>query len=74
MSRGPLDQWAFASLRQVLEGWYSPQRLRALAPELRPLFRQKRQRPLREEQRRSQFQALLAPQSDLVVRFGCSSA
>ena len=73
MSSWQLDQWALWSLRQVIEGWYSPQRLRALAGELRPLFRQKRQRPLREEQRRSQFQALLTPQPDLVVQFGCSS-
>ena len=74
MSQWQLDQWALASLRQVIEGWWSPQRLRALAPELRRLFRQRRKRPLREEQRRQQFQALLAPQPDLVVRFGCSSA
>jgi hypothetical protein len=74
LSRWQLDQWAFSSLRQVIEGWWSPQRLRALAPELRRLFRQRRKRPLREEQRRQQFQALLAPDSDLVVRFGCSSA
>ena len=73
MSSWQLDQWAWGSLRQVIVGWYSPQRLHALAGELRPLFRQKRQRPLREEQRRSQFQALLTPQPDLVVQFGCSS-
>jgi len=74
MSSWQLDQWAFHSLRQVIEGCYSPQRLHALAPELRRLFGHKRQRPLREEQRRYQFQALLTPQPDLVVRFGCSSA
>jgi Transposase DDE domain len=74
MSNWQLDQWAFHSLLQVIEGWYSPARLRALAPQLRPLFRQRRQRPLREEQRRLQFQALLAPEPDLVIRFGCSSA
>lgn len=74
ISSWQLDQWAFWSLRQVIEGWCSPQRLRALAPELRPLFRQKRKRPLREEQRRLQFQALLTPQPDLVIHFGCSSA
>jgi hypothetical protein len=75
----PLSSWllahlAFDSLRKVLEGHWTPERLRTLLPELRRLFVERRTRPLREHQRRYQFcQQVLCP-SDLVVLFGCSSA
>jgi hypothetical protein len=74
VSSWQLDQWALAGLQNVVRGWWSPQRLRALAPELRRLFFQKRQRPLREHQRRARFHALLAADPDLVSAFDCSSA
>jgi hypothetical protein len=75
----PLSSWrlahlAFDSLRKVLEGHWTPERLRAVLPELRRLFVERRQRPLREHQRRYQFCQLVLCQADLVVLFGCSSA
>jgi Transposase DDE domain len=75
----PISSWllahlAFDGLRKGLEGHWTPERLRALLPELRRLFVERRTRPLREHQRRYQFcQQVLCP-SDLVVLFGCSSA
>jgi hypothetical protein len=75
----PISSWllahlAFEGLRKVLEGHWTPERLRAVLPELRRLFVERRKRPLREHQRRYQFcQQVLCP-SDLVVLFGCSSA
>jgi hypothetical protein len=75
----PKSHWllahlAFDGLRKALEGHWTVERLRALLPELRRLFIERRQRPLREHQRRYQFcQQVLCP-SDLVVLFGCSSA
>ena len=74
LSSWRLAHWAFEGLRKVLEGHWTPQRLRALLPELRRLFVERRQRPLREHQRRYQFCQLVLCQSDLVVLFGCSSA
>jgi hypothetical protein len=75
----PLSSWrlaqlAFASLRQVLEGHWTPERLRAVLPELRRLFVERRQRPLREHQCRYQFCQQVLCQADLVVLFSCSSA
>ncbi len=69
-----LDQWAAASLRNVVKGWWSPAQLLALAPELRRLFTDTRQRPLREHQRRVRFHTLLAGGHDLVSVFDYSSA
>jgi len=75
----PISSWrlarlAFQGLCKVVEGHWTPQHLRALAPELRRLFIERRKRPLREHQRRYQFcQQVLCP-SDLVVLFGFSSA
>lgn len=75
----PLSSWrlahlAFDGLRKVLEGYWTIERLRAVLPELRRLFVERRTRPLREHQRRYQFcQYVLCP-ADLVVLFGCSSA
>jgi Transposase DDE domain len=54
-----LNQWAKVSLQHVVRGWWSPAQLRAVAPELRRLFREKRQRPLREHQRQVRFHTLL---------------
>jgi hypothetical protein len=75
----PISSWrlahlAFESLRKVLEGHWTLERLRALLPELRRLFVERRQRPLREHQRRYQFCQQVLCQADLVVLFGCSSA
>ena len=75
----PLSSWrlahlAFESLRKVLEGHWTPGRLRAVLPEVRRLFVERRQRPLREHQRRYQFCQQVLCQSDLVLLFGCSSA
>jgi len=74
LSSWQLDQWACSGLQKVVEGWWSPQQLLALAPELRRLFSDQRQRPLREHQRRVRFQTLLARAPDLVSVFDCSSA
>ena len=74
VSSWQLDQWSKASLQNVVKGWWSPHQLRALAPELRPLFDNKRQRPLREHQRRVRLSTLLAGAPDLVSVFDCSSA
>lgn len=75
----PLSSWrlahlAFDSVRKVIEGHWTPERLRAVLPELRRLFVERRRRPLREHQRRYQFCPHVLCQSDLVVLFGCSSA
>ncbi len=75
----PISSWrlarlAFQGLRKVLEGHWTNVRLRALLPELRRLFVERRQRPLREHQRRYQFCQQVLCQADLVVLFGCSSA
>jgi hypothetical protein len=63
LSGWQLNQWAKESLRHVVTGWWSPQQLKALAPEFRRLFSDKRQRPLREHQRRVRFQTLLEASS-----------
>lgn len=55
LSSWQLNQWGKAGLQNVVQGWWSPAQLRALAPELRRLYREKRQRPLREHQRRGAF-------------------
>jgi DDE family transposase len=60
VSSWQLNQWTKASLQHVVRGWWSPAQLRAVAPELRRLFHQKRQRPLREHQRQVRFHVLLA--------------
>jgi hypothetical protein len=73
VSSWQLDQWACAGLQNVVKGWWSPQQVLALAPELRRLFSEKRQRPLQEHQRRVRFHALLAGAQDLVSVFDCSS-
>ncbi len=75
----PLSSWRLAhlaqdSLRKVLEGSWTPERLRAVLPELRRLFVERRQRPLREHQRRYQFRQQVLCPSDLVLLFSCSSA
>lgn len=75
----PISSWrlarlAFQGLCKVVEGHWTPQHVRALAPELRRLFVERRQRPLRDHQRRYQFSQQVLCQSDLVVLFGCSSA
>jgi hypothetical protein len=75
----PISSWrlarlAFQGLCKVAQGHWTPQRLCALAPELRRLFVERRQRPLRDHQRRYQFCQQVLCQSDLVVLFGCSSA
>jgi hypothetical protein len=73
LSSWQLNQWAWEDLRNVVRGWWSPAQLRAIAPELRRVFSDQRQRPLREHQRRVRFHALLAGASDLVSVFDCSS-
>lgn len=75
----PISSWllahlAFDSLRNVLEGHWTPERLRAVLPELRRLFVERRVHPLREHQRRYQFCQQVLCQADLVMLFGCSSA
>jgi Transposase DDE domain len=72
LSSWQLAQVACESLQQVVKGWYSPQQLRALLPEFRRLFRQRRQRPLLEHHRRHRFHSLLASDADLVSLFACS--
>jgi hypothetical protein len=69
-----LDRLTFSGLQKVIEGWWSPGHLIALASELRRLFRERRRRPRREHHWRSRFLALLAPHLDLVSFFDCSSA
>jgi hypothetical protein len=69
-----LDQWACGGLHNVVRGWWSPQQVRALAPELRRVLTEQRQRPLWEHQRRLRFHLLLASEPDLVFVFDCSSA
>lgn len=74
LSRWRLAQLAFDSLHKVLDGHWTPERLRAVLPELRRLFVERRQRPLREQQCRYQFCQQVLCQADLVVLFDCSSA
>ncbi len=74
VSSWQLDQWALAGLQHVVKGWWSPQQLRAVVPELRRLYREKRRRPLREHQRRVRFHSLLDGIPDLVSVFDWSSA
>lgn len=69
-----LTRLAWDSLLQVVKGWYSRARLRALLPEFRRLFRQRRKRPLLEDQRRHRFHVLLATDTDLAALFDCSGA
>jgi len=73
----PISSWllahlAFEGLRKVREGDWTNSRLRALLAELRRLFAQRRQRPLREQA--AQFCQQVLCQADLVMLFGCSSA
>ncbi len=75
----PISSWllahlAFDGLCKVLQGHWTPERLRAVLPELRRLFVERRKRGLREHQRRYQFCQHVLCQSDLVVLFSCSSA
>jgi hypothetical protein len=75
----PLSSWrlahmAFESVQQVVKGWYSQEQLRAALPEFRRLFRERRQRPLLEHQRRRRFHLLLASDADSPSLFSCSSA
>jgi DDE family transposase len=75
----PLSSWRLAhlaleSLQQVVKGWYSQQRLRALLPSIRRLFREHRLRPLLEHRRRSRFHSLLAADADPTSLFDCSGA
>ncbi len=72
VSSWQLNQWARSGLQNVVHGWWSPQHVRDLAPELRRVFRDQRQRPLREHQRRVRFHTVLAREPDLVS--DCSSA
>jgi hypothetical protein len=74
ISSGRLARLAFQGLCKIVEGHWTHSRLRALFPELRRLFVERRKRPLREHQRRYQFCQQVLCQSDLVVLFGCSSA
>lgn len=74
LSSWQLDQWALQGLQHVVTGWWGLHQLPALAPELRPLFANKRQRPSREHQRRGRFSLLLAGAPDLGSGFDCSSA
>ena len=74
VSSWQLNQWALSGLQNVIKGWWSPEQIRALVPELRRLFSDKRRRPLREHQRRVRFHAVLAGDPDLVSVFDCSSA
>src|SRR5579859_2809805 len=74
VSSWQLDQWAKTSLYNVVRGWWSPQQLRALAPQLRRLFHDQRRRPLREQQRQARFHAFLEAEPDLRSFFTCSCA
>jgi len=75
----PLSSWrlahlAFDGLRKLLEGHWTLERLRALLPELRRLFVERRQRPLREHQRPLPVLPAGAVPSGSRCTFGCSSA
>jgi hypothetical protein len=74
LSLWQLNQWSMAGLQNVVRGWWSPEQFRALAPSLRRLCREKRQRPRLEHQRQRRFQAFLSDPPDLVSFFDCSSA
>lgn len=74
VSSWQLNQWALSGLQNVLRGWWSPQQVRDLAPELRRLFAEQRQRPRREHQQCVRFHAILDGESDLVSFFNCSGA
>jgi hypothetical protein len=75
----PLSSWRLArlaleSLQQVVKGWYSQERLHALLPSIRRLFREHRLRPLLEHRRRFRFHSLLASDAALASLFECSGA
>jgi hypothetical protein len=72
VSSWQLNQWALSGLQHVLRGWWNPQQLRDLVPELRPLLTDRRQRPLKEHQRRVRFHAILDGEPDFVSFFSCS--
>jgi hypothetical protein len=72
LSSTPLARVAREGLQHVVKGWYSPAHLRAVLPEFRRLFRQRRQRPLLEPHRRRRFHTLLALDSDSASLFFCS--
>ncbi len=72
LSNWRLAHLAFEGLQQVVKGWYSPHHLQEALPEFRRLFRERRQRPLLEYQRRVRFHSLLASDADLVSLFDCS--
>ncbi len=74
LSSWQLARLALESLQQVVKGWYSQEHLRALLPEFRRLFRERRRRPLLEHQRRLRFHSLLALDADLASLFSCSGA
>jgi hypothetical protein len=74
LSDWQLDQWAWQGLGNVLRGWWEPEHLRALAPELRRLFLQKRRRPRLEHERKLRFAALVPADPVLVSVFDCSRA
>ena len=74
LSSWRLAHLAFEGLQQVVKGWYSRQQLREALPEFRRLFRERRQRPLLEHQRRLRFHSLLALDADLAALFSCSGA
>lgn len=74
LSTWRLAHLAFESLQQVLIGWYSQARLRAVLPEFRRLFRERRQRPLLEHRRRHRFHSLGVVTADLASLFDCSGA
>lgn len=74
LSSWQLARLAFESLQQIVKGWYSQEHLRALLPEFRQLFRERRQRPLLEHQRRLRFHSLLALDTDLASLFSGSGA
>jgi len=74
LSTWQLAHLAWESLQQVVKGWYSLHQLRQALPEFRRLFRERRQRPLLEHQRRHRFHSLLALDADLAALFDCSGA
>jgi hypothetical protein len=74
LSTWQLAHLALESLQQIVKGWYSQEHLRALLPEFRRLFRERRQRPLLEHHRRLRFHSLLALDADLASLFSCSGA
>jgi hypothetical protein len=69
-----LNQLAWHGLRNVVGSWWSPARLRELAPDLKRLLTEKRRRPRLESERRFRAASLLSDASDLLSFFDCSSA